>query len=66
MPHTTHERHRAYAHHKHYHGTTSKVSRVMHEWKHGALHSGSKHGPVVHSRDQAIAIALHEQRRARS
>ena len=38
------------------------VAGVMHEWKHGELHSGSSHGPVVHSRQQAIAIALSEQR----
>jgi hypothetical protein len=37
-----------------------KEHKVMHEFKHGELHSGSKHGPVVHSRDQAIAIALSE------
>ena len=38
------------------------VAGVMHEWKHGELHSGSSHGPVVHNRQQAIAIALSEQR----
>ena len=32
----------------------------MHEYKTGALHSGSKKGPVVKSRKQAIAIALSE------
>lgn len=37
-----------------------KVHRVMHEFKHGELHSGSKDGPQVTSRDQAIAIALDE------
>jgi hypothetical protein len=30
----------------------------MHEFKHGKLHSGSKEGPKVKSRKQAIAIAL--------
>jgi len=35
---------------------------VMSEYKHGELHSGSKHGPVVRSRKQAIAIGLSEQR----
>jgi len=35
---------------------------VMHEWKTGTLHSGSKKGPVVKSRKQAIAIGLSEQR----
>ena len=38
------------------------VEGVMHEFKHGELHSGSKHGPVVRNRKQAIAIALSEQR----
>jgi hypothetical protein len=30
----------------------------MHEYKHGTLHSGSKTGPKVKSRKQAVAIAL--------
>jgi predicted restriction endonuclease len=66
MPHSTHAKRRAYAHHTHYHKHDDKVGRVMHEWKHGQLHSGSKHGPVVHSRRQAIAIALSEERQARA
>ena len=37
-----------------------KVEKVMHEFKTGELHSGSKKGPVVKSRKQAIAIALSE------
>jgi hypothetical protein len=37
-------------------------SEVMHEFKRGHLHSG-KGGPVVTSRDQAIAIKLSEQRK---
>jgi len=41
----------------------NKVEKVMHEWKHGELHSGSKHGPVVTSRKQVIAIAISEQRK---
>lgn len=36
---------------------------VMHEWKHGQLHSGSHTGPVVKNRKQAIAIGLSEQRK---
>ena len=32
----------------------------MHEFKTGELHSGSKKGPKVTSRKQAIAIALSE------
>lgn len=41
-----------------------KVKKVMHEYKHGELHSGSKTGPKVKSRKQAIAIGLSEQRKA--
>ena len=37
-----------------------KVGKVMHEQKAGTLHSGSKKGPEVTSRKQAIAIALSE------
>jgi hypothetical protein len=38
----------------------AKIQKVMHEFKAGALHSGSKKGPVVKNRKQAIAIALSE------
>ena len=41
-----------------------KVEKVMHEFKEGKLHSGSKKGPEVESRKQAIAIALSEARKA--
>ena len=37
-----------------------KVGTVLHEYKAGKLHSGSKKGPMVTSRKQAIAIALSE------
>ena len=37
-----------------------KVAKVMREFKGGKLHSGSKKGPVVKSRKQAIAIAMSE------
>lgn len=37
-----------------------KVHKVMGEYKRGTLHSGSKKGPEVHGRKQAIAIALSE------
>lgn len=37
-----------------------KVSKVMHEFGKGELHSGSKKGPLVKSRKQAIAIAMSE------
>lgn len=43
----------------------NKVQKVMGEYKRGSLHSGSKKGPVVKSRQQAIAIAMSEQRRMR-
>lgn len=42
-----------------------KVQTVMHEFKHGGLHSGSKKGPKVTSRKQAIAIALSEARKGK-
>ena len=37
-----------------------KIHRVMTEFKTGKLHSGSKKGPKVKKRKQAIAIALSE------
>lgn len=37
----------------------------MDEWKSGELHSGSKNGPVVKSKRQAIAIAISEARKAK-
>lgn len=37
-----------------------KVEVVMKEFKKGKLHSGSKKGPKVKSRKQAIAIAMSE------
>lgn len=37
-----------------------KISKVMREYKAGELHSGSKKGPMVKSKKQAIAIALSE------
>jgi hypothetical protein len=37
-----------------------KVAKVMKEFKSGKLHSGSKKGPVVKSRKQAVAIAMSE------
>jgi len=38
----------------------ARIKREMHKFKTGSLHSGSKKGPVVESRKQAIAIALSE------
>jgi hypothetical protein len=40
-----------------------KISKVMREFKKGELNSGSKSGPVVKSRKQAIAIALSEAKK---
>ena len=42
----------------------AKIPKVMHEFKAGELHSGSKTGPVVKNPKQAIAIALSEARSA--
>lgn len=39
------------------------VEGVLNEFKSGELHSGSKSGPVVKNRKQAIAIALSEQKK---
>ncbi len=38
----------------------STVEQTLHEFKHGELHSGSKKGPKVVDRKQAIAIALRQ------
>jgi hypothetical protein len=37
----------------------------MGEYKKGTLHSGSKRGPKVKSRKQAVAIAMSEARMSR-
>lgn len=36
------------------------VEQELHKFKFGELHSGSKSGPVVTNRKQAIAIAMNE------
>lgn len=41
-----------------------KMGKVIHEYKTGTLHSG-KGGPVVKSRQQAIAIAMSEANKAK-
>lgn len=46
-------------------GGSAKVGKVMGEFKAGELHSGSKSGPVVKSRKQAIAIGLSEARKGK-
>lgn len=40
------------------------ASEVMHKWAAGELHSGSKTGPVVKNKKQAIAIKISEQKKA--
>ena len=40
-----------------------KIAKVMHEFKAGDLHSGSKSGPQVKNPKQAIAIAMSEERK---
>jgi ribosomal protein L21E len=40
-----------------------KVGKVLNEFKEGTLHSG-KGGKVVKSKDQAVAIAMSEGRKA--
>jgi len=42
----------------------AKVEKTMKEFKQGKLRSGSKAGPKVKSRKQAVAIALEQQRKA--
>lgn len=41
-------------------------TEVMPKWKSGNLHSGSKGGPKVTDRKQAIAIMLSEKRKGES
>jgi hypothetical protein len=41
-----------------------KMGKVMKEFKSGTLNSGSKKGPVVKNRKQAIAIAMSEAEKA--
>lgn len=43
---------------------SKKVEKVMHEFKEGKLHSGSKKGPEVKNPKQAVAIALSEARKS--
>ena len=40
------------------------MKATMEEYKKGKLHSGSKKGPIVTNRKQAIAIGLSEARSA--
>lgn len=43
----------------------NKIEKVMKEFKGGKLHSGSKKGPKVTNRKQAIAIAMSEAKKAK-
>ncbi len=38
--------------------------QVPHKFKHGTLHSGSKKGPLVKSREQMQAIMMSEKKKA--
>lgn len=42
-----------------------KVAKVLNEYAAGTLHSGSKRGPKVTSRAQAIAIGISEASKAK-
>lgn len=42
-----------------------KIEKVMKEYKKGSLHSGSKKGPVVTSKKQAVAIAISESKKGK-
>ena len=44
----------------------AKIKKVLKEFKAGDLHSGSKKGPVVTKKKQALAIGLSEARKAGS
>lgn len=56
---------RAKSHEKKESKGEKKIEKVMREFKGGKLHSGSKKGPKVTSRKQAIAIALSEAGRSK-
>lgn len=42
-----------------------KIKKVMKEYSKGELHSGSKKGPVVKSKAQALAIGYSEARKGK-
>ena len=44
---------------------SAKIGKVMHEYKAGSLHTGSKTGPIVKSRKQAVAIAMSQANMAK-
>jgi Family of unknown function (DUF6496) len=43
----------------------ARMHEEMHKFRKGTLHSGSKTGPVVKDRSQAIAIGLNESGQSR-
>ena len=42
-----------------------KIEKVMGEFKRGKLHSGSKKGPIVKNKKQAMAIAMSEAKKGK-
>ena len=43
--------------------TEKKIGKVMREWASDKLHSGSKHGSLVKSKAQALAIGYSEAKK---
>jgi len=43
----------------------AKVKKVMSEFSHKELHSGSKKGPIVKNPKQAVAIAMSEAKKGK-
>lgn len=41
----------------------NKIAKVISEYEEGKLHSGSKKGPIVADKKQALAIAMSEARK---
>lgn len=42
----------------------AKIEKTLHEFKEKTLHAGSKKGPLVKNKKQALAIALNQARKA--
>ncbi len=69
LKHKRHEKHESKKHEKKEHAkkyskkAEKKISKVMHEYGEGKLHSGSKKGPKVSNPKQAVAIAISEAKR---
>jgi hypothetical protein len=43
--------------------SVDKIKKSVEEFEHGELHSGSKKGPLVKSKAQALAIGYSEQKK---